>query len=703
MKALKVIADRLGLFPDANGRKAASSGSGVNFVGAPNWRNVIRFDSLADPEADELTLSIAYLTSAYAFTAIDFRARCLSEPPLKVYRETKDGFEEDPTHELDSLLEEPSPDFDVGELLYLTESYRLTTGGALWLKLVDGANRVGRLMPFSAQQFATESDPAEGLIYGRYRIETGHGDRYADPSDVIHFREINPNSWREGVNRLEVALSRLDLGHQIDLMVRNFARRAMFPGGVISPHADWDPDDEEWNGYKTAIEAYHAGPANAGKPLVLQGGTTFSDTAARLRDLIPDKILDRIEATVGSVFGVPPVVLGWVVGLENSPWSQMSEARRMAYEDTIEPRWRDIERRCTRGLLTPEERAAGYRIRFDTSSIRALFDDDELRAKVAQMMRNEWTRDERRIYTGQEPLGDDDPRGAEIGGSAGAGLMDGLLGEPGAAPKVVQAKALDDKALDWLIFDGSCKAAEKTWESRVHKGLREWRAAAVRLAGEHLVELKDIRPTSGERFLEEFGLWLDKKGLPFLRTLVYPLVLSTANQAVKQVAAKVQVSFDVFEDEILKYAERETSFLVSKMGETTGKVVADTVEKGLAEGDLIQGMTKRLEDSAGFSRTRAKLVARTETTRAWNGAQRSSLSEYAKNSGRAVTKIWLSAQDDRVRPEHAELDGEQVGIDDDFSNGLQHPGEPNCRCTLIYQVSDPVEAGPEPEPVGVAI
>jgi SPP1 gp7 family putative phage head morphogenesis protein len=83
-------------------------------------------------------------------------------------------------------------------------------------------------------------------------------------------------------------------------------------------------------------------------------------------------------------------------------------------------------------------------------------------------------------------------------------------------------------------------------------------------------------------------------------------------------------------------------------------------------------------------------IETTETTRATNGASRESLAAYGRESGRQMVKTWLSAQDDRVRDEHAEIDGEQRPIDEAFSNGLQSPGEPNCRCTLIYSATEAV-------------
>lgn len=58
-----------------------------------------------------------------------------------------------------------------------------------------------------------------------------------------------------------------------------------------------------------------------------------------------------------------------------------------------------------------------------------------------------------------------------------------------------------------------------------------------------------------------------------------------------------------------------------------------------------------------------------------------------------VKKQWITVGDDRVRRSHEDIDGEIVGIDEKFGNGLMFPNDPagppqetdNCRCSMeIY-------------------
>ena len=88
----------------------------------------------------------------------------------------------------------------------------------------------------------------------------------------------------------------------------------------------------------------------------------------------------------------------------------------------------------------------------------------------------------------------------------------------------------------------------------------------------------------------------------------------------------------------------------------------------------------------GGFKTRARNIARTESTGALNGGT----NEYFAEVG--AKKTWLSARDSEVRDAHAELDGETVDANEVFSNGLAFPGDPNatepgqicnCRCTIM--------------------
>jgi phage-related protein (TIGR01555 family) len=85
---------------------------------------------------------------------------------------------------------------------------------------------------------------------------------------------------------------------------------------------------------------------------------------------------------------------------------------------------------------------------------------------------------------------------------------------------------------------------------------------------------------------------------------------------------------------------------------------------------------------------RIKTIARTETNRAFNEAN------YQAYQAAGVERVQvITARDDRVRPEHAAVDGEIRAVGEPFSNGyLRPPFGVNCRCSIIPVITPPEES-----------
>lgn len=123
------------------------------------------------------------------------------------------------------------------------------------------------------------------------------------------------------------------------------------------------------------------------------------------------------------------------------------------------------------------------------------------------------------------------------------------------------------------------------------------------------------------------------------------------------------------------------------------KVINSVMLQGILQGESIRNMARRFE-SVGVSNYKASVrYARTATTGSEN-AGRIDGYHRAEKLGINIKKVWLATLDDRTRDSHRYLDGEERKIDEKFSNGCKHPGDPNgppsevwnCRCTLITQI-----------------
>ena len=118
--------------------------------------------------------------------------------------------------------------------------------------------------------------------------------------------------------------------------------------------------------------------------------------------------------------------------------------------------------------------------------------------------------------------------------------------------------------------------------------------------------------------------------------------------------------------------------------------VNNIIKQGIIQGEGIPEITKRLcEDLSSQNESRMRMFARTGITEAQNSGRQVQM-EQAADMGIEVNKQWIATMDGRTRDSHRWIDGEEVAYNEDFSNGLEYPGDPsgdpeevyNCRCTM---------------------
>lgn len=698
-----VLAALRGASSNGNGHEAKSGvtiSPGLGFHSPDGMRTIIQLVGGGNSEAERVSAQTAYAAAAYAFAAMRWRASCLRQAPLMVVEEDQDTGDEEwlPKHPLADLLMEPSPDFDMGELLFRTSVYVDRDGHALWTKDKDLRGRPGRLTPFAGNEFEVESTSER--IRGLYRLTNAQqGRRTRTPEEVVYFHETNPADWLRGLSRLEVYLGWLNLGQVARATVRDLLQNAVWPSIVLMPDKDWNPTTQELAEYQAKANSYSQ-PGKKGGALAMVGGGSAEVVSARIRDLVPNDILNRVEAIAASVFGAPAVVLQFLVGLENSPWSQMADARRMGYEDTIEPMWNDIAAVLTRQLLRPIDPDPTHFVRFDTSKIRALQADRQVQASIAVQVSRIASVNERRAMMGLEPS--DDPKANDIPEltqpdpmALGAGLPgeddeEDTEDEKRWAPMLAALARHPEMKRDlWAALRADqAERAVFDWQLESAKQLRADADEVARLARRHLAGEKAEQPSDHARktFLTAVLAYLAGPSQERWKRAMEPLAAKHALNGARAVIADLGISLDLVRPDLIAYAKREAAWLVKGISETTREKVQSALSASLEEGLGARAIASRMADLPAFSKDRALLVARTEATRVTNGAPTEALLERQRTTGTRFTKTWSTALDARVRDEHAAMEGETVSLDAAFSNGLMFPGEPNCRCVVTYAV-----------------
>ena len=124
--------------------------------------------------------------------------------------------------------------------------------------------------------------------------------------------------------------------------------------------------------------------------------------------------------------------------------------------------------------------------------------------------------------------------------------------------------------------------------------------------------------------------------------------------------------------------------------------ISKLIEQGRADNLTLPQIAKLVSDKfLPISRSRAALIARTETHNAASFANHSYHLTVERDLGVKMLKKWVATNDGRTRPTHAAASGQIVDMDEDFTVGgvpMGFAGDSrggaanviNCRCVIVY-------------------
>lgn len=132
-------------------------------------------------------------------------------------------------------------------------------------------------------------------------------------------------------------------------------------------------------------------------------------------------------------------------------------------------------------------------------------------------------------------------------------------------------------------------------------------------------------------------------------------------------------------------AERITTEVLGRIQEVTGSVLQAT-RAALAEGMASMFAQKK---ESGAKRLAESFVTEARSRGAFEAAKQ------AVHDGRTVTKTW-NVTSLNPRRSHAAINGDVVGVDERFANGLRFPGDPDgsldetagCKCRLQIKIQE---------------
>ncbi len=340
----------------------------------------------------------ALAREGYARNPVVHRAvRLVGEAAASVPWLLYEGAHEVADHPLLDLLVRPNPRQTGAALLEEIYGHLLVSGNA-YVELVVVAGRpreLHALRPDRVRVVPGADGWPEGWDYTvgdravRFRAEADA------PLPVLHLKTFHPSNDHYGLAPLEAAQTGLDVHNQASAWAKALLDNSARPSGALVYKAESGVNlsEEQFERLKKELEEGFQGAANAGRPLLLEGGLDWKAMGYSPKEM--DFIEAKREAAreIALAFGVPPMMLG-IPG--DNTYSNYAEANRAFWRLTVLP----LVARTAAALeawltpLWPDH----IRLAYDTDAVDALsverealwsrvgaaafLDDDEKRAAV---------------------------------------------------------------------------------------------------------------------------------------------------------------------------------------------------------------------------------------------------------------------------------------------------------------------------------
>ena len=298
------------------------------------------------------------------------------------------------------MLDHPNPELSPFELIEALLTDLLVYGNAFLLKERDPLARsaphsphaaaVGRPnMPRASGRPAMADDTVRALwklrpdririVPGSRRLvrayvhRVGERDTQLAPRDVIHFRLTDPTNDLWGLSPIQVAARQIDTDNEASKFVDAFFRNAAVPFGLIKLKRTLRGGEPEARRIGQRWTDRFRGLLGRFQIGVLDADAEFQRIGLTQEEMAFPELRAQTEARICAAFRVPPVLVGVKVGLDRSTFSNMAEARRFFWENTMLSLYRRVESKYA-ASLTPEFDRPGetVRIRFDFSAVAAL-------------------------------------------------------------------------------------------------------------------------------------------------------------------------------------------------------------------------------------------------------------------------------------------------------------------------------------------
>jgi HK97 family phage portal protein len=339
------------------------------------------------------------MRNAVAYACVRKIASAAAAMPWLLY----DGAVEQESHPLLTLLNRPNPQEDGASLFERWYAFLQTAGNA-YLEAVslEGAPKElyvlrpdrMRVVPGARGWPAAYDYTVEGRAIRLMRDASGF-------LPVLHATLFHPLDDYYGLSPLEVAQGPLEIHNAGAAWTKALLDNAARPSGALvykGPDGASGLTDDQFGRLKRELEDAYQGAANAGRPMVLEGGLDWKAMSYSPGDMDFTETRASAAREIALAFGVPPMLLG-IPG--DNTFSNYAEANLNFWRQTVLPLVGRTAASLTRWLCP--RFGENLRLSFDADAVDALAEAREtLWSKLGEA--SFLTINEKRAAAGYSPV-----------------------------------------------------------------------------------------------------------------------------------------------------------------------------------------------------------------------------------------------------------------------------------------------------------
>jgi len=615
---------------------------------------------------------------------------------------------------------------DASSGFYLTSSHKTLAGDAIWY--IDGTppniRGIYLLQPDKVEIKLGKPSFGQAIIQAYEFKDSVNGKQVTETykaEEIVHFKAPNPNNAYRGKSKVQAAAEAIDTDNFAIEANKGLFQRGLIGNFVLSTQNAMTP--EQMKVVRTELQANYGGVTNAYKAMILSGGLkpeTIQLTNKEM-EFIDQQKWNRDK--IMSIFGNVPPVLGITddVNRANADatimhWKRTTVKPEMkAITDTLNeffvPKFGD---NLILGFKdpVPEDRETKVKEAVDLHTAN-IITTNEARESLGLEASTEEGADILAQPT-PEAIPVDLPKSVKNVDYMRVFRKHGVFEERTKQIEARQAAiAIRDTARQ--IIKGKRKVVTKATETPEHESFTNeqvWsfhrRQIDVVEHTEQKFHNKVTQYIDGlvDRALEavpsevaEMSKALINEDAEVTRAMIdFTPILTEVAALSGQIAMSLVGDSTYIPTDITGFIEREVKRFATSMIETDRDKMIDILVKGISEGKSIPQIKAEIRQVfTEYTKTQADRVTRTEVIKASNYA---TMDAWEK-SGVVVAKQWLTAQDDRVDPLCADMNGKiiplkknyfdkgdslevgDVSTKFDYAAVKNPPLHVNCRCTML--------------------